>query len=172
MSPPAKTARTEKSATRADQAVAELEEHELALPSEPTFALPRLPTNLTDISDEKLMGYMVKFTRFQDYVQGQLALAEIKESDTKSALELKQAQFLAATWVGPSESRVAIQKAEAASDPEVQKLDNAYELARARRKLRAVLFESLGRDAAVVSRELTRRIGREDTSRRTDRFSP
>lgn len=118
------------------------------------------------------MGLLVKFTRYADYVQGLLVLAEIDESAAASILELEKARFLAGSWTGESTDRVAVQKAQATADPAVTKLEGEYEMARAKRKLRQVLFDSLTRDAAVVSRELTRRVGRDGPVRRADFGAP
>jgi hypothetical protein len=68
---------------------------------------------------------------------------------------------------------VTLAKAERDLDPDVRdwrlKLDVAHNV----KKLTAVLFTSTERDAALVSRELSRRIGRKETNeRRVDRWQP
>ena len=58
-------------------------------------------------------------------------------------------------------------------DPEVQTARDTHKLVYARRKLKQMLFESTERDAAVVSRELTRRTdARSPGYRRADRGAP
>ena len=103
------------------------------------------------------MELLVKMTRYQDHLAGQLIEAEIDESSASTLLELAKAKHLAGQWTGASSDRVAVQKAQALMDREVQEANGAYEQARAKRKLYSVLVESTARDAAVVSRELTRR---------------
>ena len=100
---------------------------------------------------------LVAMTRYQDHLAGQLVEAEIDESSASTLLELAKAKHLAGQWTGASGDRVAVQKAQALLDKEVQECISAYERARATRKLFGVLVESTARDAAVVSRELTRR---------------
>lgn len=62
-------------------------------------------------------------------------------------------------WGGTKDDRVAVAKASRVLDPDVaeqkQEVANRY----AYRKLVAVLFTNIERDAALVSRELTRRTG-------------
>ena len=139
------------------KATALLEKESLHLPARPSFRLPRLPLNLTDKDDEGVMELLVKMTRYQDHLAGQLIEAEIDESSASTLLELAKAKHLAGQWTGASSDRVAVQKAQALMDREVQEANGAYEQARAKRKLYSVLVESTARDAAVVSRELTRR---------------
>jgi hypothetical protein len=103
------------------------------------------------------MKLSVKLSNYQDHLAGLLAICEIDETAANTELELAKAKHLASTWTGGSGDRVAVQKAEALMDPEVQNIQSALEKARAQRKLYNVLVESVGRRAAVVSRELTRR---------------
>jgi len=112
------------------------------------------------------MRLSVRLTNYQDHIAGLLAICEIDETAANSELDLAKAKYLAKTWAGPSESRVAVQKAEALMDPEVQEIQAAVEKSRAQRKLYNVLVETVSHRAAVISRELTRR-----TSGSTSRYS-
>ena len=162
---------TQKISERRARVEAHLRKQDLYLPRRPRYELPRLPVQITEISDPELMSLLVQFTRYQDYVAGRNAVAEIEENAYEQQLDVAKARFLAETWTSPSQDRVNVSKAKALVDPEVQALSEAYEMARARRKLLTIMTESLARDAAVVSRELTRRVGREPTERRADRHS-
>jgi len=144
----------------------------LSLPSQPEFVLPKLRTDLTSISDDQLMRLMARLVRYQDFLHGQLVEFEIDETSAETMLEVAKARYLAAAWTGSSADRVAVAKANALADPDVRSYQDAYETCRAKRKLWGVLMESLARDAGVVSRELTRRLGRESTERRVDRYNP
>lgn len=117
------------------------------------------------------MSLLVQFSRYEDHLSGQLAVAEVDESEAGHLLEVAKAAVLVRGWTGSSEDRVAIARAQAVLDPSVRAHEDAIRTVKAKRKLLAVLMESQGRDAAVVSRELTRRIGREPHQRRADRHS-
>lgn len=117
------------------------------------------------------MQLLIKMTRYQDHLAGLLAETEIDESSANTLLELSKAKHLAKTWTGASSDRVAVQKAEALMDPAVQECSDSYENARARRKLYSVLVESTARDAAVVSREITRRTSGASVEGRASRRS-
>lgn len=117
------------------------------------------------------MRFLAKFTRFQDHLAGELVCAEIDESAATNFLEIARARHMAGNWTGPSSDRVAISKANATLDEDVQEAEQAVEAAKAKRKMYGVLVESLARDAAVVSRELSRRIGGQPIERRLSRHS-
>lgn len=159
------------SATRL-AAKAELRKANLHLPRRPRYEQPRLPLNLTDLPDEDVMQLFTKFTRYQDHLAGQLAEAEIDEHSIETMLEYAKARYLAASWTGATTDRVAVQKAEALMDIEVQAYEKALEERRAKRKLYGVVVDSLARDAALLSREISRRIGRDPVERRADRWTP
>lgn len=153
------------------KAKAALAKKGLELPRKPVFALPKLPTNLTDLDDHQVMRYLAKFTRFQDYLSGELALAEIDEGAAINFLEIARAKHMAGNWTGPSSDRVAISKANATLDEGVQAAEQKVEEVKAKRKMYGVLVETLARDAAVISRELSRRIGKDPVERRLHRHS-
>jgi len=163
---------TDQIAQRREAAKRSLQKQDLELPARPRFELPRLPLNLTDLDDHRLIRLLAAFTRYQDHLGGRLVEAEIDERSAENQLEIAKARQLAQHWTGASGDRVAIQKAEALLDPGVQEHSDTYEMAHARRKLLGLLVESMARDAAVVSRELTRRVGRSDHERRLDRYTP
>lgn len=140
------------------------------LPKRPAeFDLPRLPINLTDLDDNALMTLMAKLTRYQDHISGLHVLAEINEGEAATMLELAKARYITGQWTGESSDRITIIKAEGTLDPEVIKIDAEYRQLKAHRKVYAVMMDALQRDAAVASRELSRRIGRAPNEARVDR---
>ena len=153
------------------KAKAALAKKGLELPSKPAYALPKLRSDLTDLDDHAIMQYLARFTRFQDHLAGELALAEIDESAAVNILEIAKARHMAGNWTGPSSDRVAISKENATLDEDVQAAEQQVEACKAKRKMYGVLVESLARDAGVVSRELSRRIGNQPTERRLNRHS-
>ena len=152
------------------KAKAALEKKGFDLPDRPRYDIPKLPLRLTEETDDNLMRLLVKFTRYQDHISGELAMVEIDEQAAETKLELAKNQYLADHWTGPSNDRVTVQKAEATLDTEVVKLTDAYAVLKAKRKLFVIMVDSMSRNAAVVSREITRRVGRADHERRSDRW--
>lgn len=113
------------------------------------------------------------FTRWSDYSGGQLALAEVDEKFADAYLEQLRARGLVETMPVEGEKAtkgVMAQRAEKRLDPVYQDAVQDKLLAYAQRKLIAARHEAFERDAAVVSRELTRRVEREPSQRRTARW--
>ena len=117
------------------------------------------------------MDLLVQFTEYHDHLSGELVKTDIDEHAAETMLELAKARHLAKGWVNESTSRLAVHKAAAANDPEIQRLTDTLDGLKARRKLLGIMVDSQGRDANVISRELSRRIGREPAQRRADKYS-
>jgi hypothetical protein len=118
------------------------------------------------------MDLLVMFTRWADYSGGQLAVADVDERYADAYVDQLKARGLVETYEadGPKKGGVTAARAGKQLDPvyqeAVQDKLNAY----ARRKLLAARHEAFERDAAVVSRELSRRIERDPSARRTARM--
>jgi hypothetical protein len=153
-------------------AVAELEKRELELRERPAFDTPRLPTNLTALDDPKIMQLLARFTKYQDFIAGQLGLIEIDYSAAKARLEVTKARYMVDSWTGATDDRVTISKAKSTLDPKVQKAEDALRQLDAKRKVFSILENTMARDAAVVSREITRRTGSSGPMGRNDRLNP
>jgi hypothetical protein len=145
---------------------------QLPQPVVPDFGPPKLEPVLDTLEDPALMELFVKFTRWADYFGAQLANEEILERFADAEVRKLEGLYMlrhkpekvseAVTWV-----RAALE-----SDPEIQAARDAHRVIYARRKLRQMLFESAERDAAVLSRELTRRTDtRAPGYRRADRVA-
>lgn len=110
----------------------------------------------------------MKFTRWADYSGGQLAVADVDEAFAVEYIDKLKAMGLVQTY--GEKGGVTRARAEKRLDPvyeeAMQEKLNAY----ARRKLIAARHEAFERDAAQVSRELTRRTEREPSVRRTARY--
>lgn len=120
------------------------------------------------------MQLFVGLTRWTDYFGGLLAICDVEERSANLILEKAKAlALLKAGGARGRDDRVTYAKAEVAVDPEVTEHEAAYESAHAKRRFAAVHFEASERDASLVSRELTRRIGRSEVhERRTARWTP
>jgi hypothetical protein len=96
-------------------------------------------------------------------------MAAVDERTADSAVERARAIALARNWAGDKD-RVNIAKANAELDSELMKARARHDETYAYRKLLEAVHESFVRDAAVVSRELTRRVDKEPPARRSDRW--
>lgn len=141
----------------AEKAAAEVEKQDLFLPSQPSERLPRLPEDITAIHDEELMVLFTKFTSWLDYVSFQVACAEIDERASQRLLEHAEAGAIIGAYKGPASDRITMAKAAASIDPEVIRVKAELADNMAYRKLTQTLAQNLERDAALLSRELTRR---------------
>lgn len=156
---------------------AELEKKSLPLPKKPRDEVPELHRDLTDLEDGALMDQLVVFTRWADYSGGQLAVADVDERFADAYVDQLKARHLVETYdLGdedtPKSKRpgVTVARAGKSLDPIYQEAMQEKLNAYARRKLLAARHEAFERDAAVVSRELSRRIERDPSARRTARF--
>lgn len=113
---------------------------------------------------------MVKFTRWADYSGGQLAVADVDEAFAKELVDKLKAISLVRTYDADAKGGVTRARAEKSLDDDVQAAIQERLNAYARRKLLQARHEAFERDAAQVSRELTRRTEREPSVRRTARF--
>jgi hypothetical protein len=159
---------------------AELEKEHLGLPRKPRSDYPELTSDLSDLEDAALIELLVKLTRWADFSGGQLALAEVDERFAESLVAKLKAFGLVETYsdgedeTGPRGGKVrkniTVARASKELDESFQQARQEHLNAYARRKLLTARHEAFERDAAVVSRELSRRIERDPSQRRTARY--
>jgi hypothetical protein len=122
------------------------------------------------------MILFAQFTAWTNYTSGKRSLAEIDESAADAAHALAEAKATVLGWDeetgAASDRRVAITKARRLIHEEVQKALAAKRQAYAHRKIISVMAETMERNAALISRELSRRIGTSDVRRRGERWNP
>lgn len=124
---------------------------------QPEGEAPRLPPSITDVGDEELMDLFTELTTWHDYVAYQVACAAVDERGAQRKLDQAEAHAMLNGWGGGSDGRVAVAKARIQTDPKVQQLREELDTLHAYRKMVDVMATNLERDAALVSRELTRR---------------
>jgi hypothetical protein len=129
----------------------------IAEPDQPEGGLPKLEPNLDDLTDHELMALFVGLTRWTDYLQNQTTIEEIRERYADAEVRRLEGLFMTANKPERASEAVTFVRAQMELDPNVQQARNILRVVYARRKLKGMLFESAERDAAVVSRELTRR---------------
>jgi hypothetical protein len=160
-------------AEKAAKAKAKVESDGYRLPPRPAFEIPKLPLKLSELDDDQLMTLFVALTRWTDHLGVSVAMAEVEERCAEAVLAKAQALVLLRDWGGTRDDRITVAKAQRDIDPEVEERSDAFDTAHAYRKMLSTLFTSTERDASVVSRELTRRVGRrEDHDRRVSRWTP
>lgn len=138
-------------------------------PRHPGGAQPRLPEDITSLGDAALMDMLTRYTRWGDYSTVQLGLAAAEEKAAEAQIKRAEAQALIGqfgdrTVKGIQDIKNAQRRLDA--DGEHQRHLEAYAL----RKLLEGVDESIDKDGFVVSRELTRRLGREPRDRRERRY--
>lgn len=145
---------------------AELEKADLPLPRKPRTELPELHGDLSDLEDGALMDLLVRLTRWADFSGGQLALAEVDETYAEALID----KLKALGYVRAGDDKVTKARAEMQLEVEYQAAVQDKLTCYARRKLLTARHGAFERDAAVVSRELSRRIERDPSQRRTARM--
>lgn len=130
--------------------------------------IPRLPKDITSLHDEALMDLFVEVTSWVDYTSVQVACAQVDEKAAERKLSQVEAVAMVDASVG--KTSVSAAKAKKDSDPRVQEATSEYEELHAYRKLIEVLSNNLDRDAALISRELTRRTSTPTPTRRAGKY--
>lgn len=118
------------------------------------------------------MSLFSEFTSWQAYAAVILAEAEVAEHQAEGAVRYVEATQMVATWGGTSKDKVTVAKAEQTVDPKVEAARQAFLNAYALRKMSAVMYQNTERAAALLSRELSRRIGAGPTTRRSTQWTP
>jgi hypothetical protein len=139
----------------------------------PNFAPPKLEPDIDDLTDKQLMDLMVKLTRWADFLQNQSAIEEIHERYADAEVRKLEGLYMTAHKPDRVSEAVTWVRAQMEDDVHIQQARDVLKVFYARRKLKQILFENAERDAAVVSRELTRRTdARNPGYRRADRGTP
>lgn len=159
-------------------AKAEAEKAGLFLVPRPGDESPELPEDPTSLDDAALMTLFTKFVAWADYSATHLALAEVDESAVKALLDAKKDMLLirhmpSSEALRKREDTMTRVRAEVDTDGDVIDLEQQRLNAYALRKLMTAMYERYDRDAALLSRELTRRTGGQDPkTRRASRWAP
>ena len=140
-----------------------LELQGLDVPIRPRDDAPDLPEDITEESDSSLMSLFVRLTRWSEYAATQLAVAQVDEKFADATLDRMRALSAVAN---KAEKTVTAAKARAYEDAEYLEAQEAYHSAYAFRKLVEAVYNNTDRKAALISRELTRRVGRNDRDNR------
>jgi hypothetical protein len=154
---------------RSLEAKRRLEQHEIQMPTRPRVAVPELPDDLTEQSDAALMRLFTRTTKWSEYLSAQVAAAEVDERYADAVVEKIKA-LTSLEYKG--EKTVSAAKARAYTDEDYLDAIEEQQRAYAFRKLISAVFENSERTAALLSRELTRRVNRDTRERRVERWQP
>lgn len=138
-----------------EEAVQQLERQGFSLPEKPQdpYSMEDL-LSLPDLSDEGIIELFAVATSWADYAAAQHALAVISEREYERSAEVAESEVWASM---PAKTPVSESKAALARDDRVAGARHDLDRAMAYRKLLSSLCERYERDAALISREITRR---------------
>lgn len=136
----------------------------LDLAPRPDQEMPKLPRDLTELSDRALMSLYAEFSAWYDYAAHQLACAVIDEKNAERVADaVERNALLRHRTAGQN---VTDSRAAAKNDDSVINAHNRVFEAESYRRLVESIANTCERNAAVVSRELTRRTSSPDRGRR------
>jgi hypothetical protein len=141
---------------------------DLDLPERPAETALHLPPDPTELDDSQLMILFTSLTGWLVYTGAKLAAAEVDEKFAAASLDLIEKRILVEN---AGAKRVADAKAMFASDIDYvvarEKASHAY----AYRKMLGAVYTATDEKSKLISRELTRRVGREPRENRTSKWS-
>jgi RNA polymerase-binding transcription factor DksA len=137
----------------------------------PQFDIPDLPPDLTGVDDRLMMSLFSEFVQWQNYAAYQFAEAEVAEERAEANVKRMEAEHMVLNW-GAAKDKVTLSRAQQAVDPAIDRAKQELLVAYANRKLSSVIYGNCERCAQLISRELSRRLGRDPVERRTNRWSP
>lgn len=111
-----------------------------------------------------------EFVQWQNYIATEFAQCEVEEEGADRLVRRIDAESL--FLANPEKGTVKKTMAGIKLDTRVQKAYDDQLAAYAKRKMTQVLFTNCERSAALLSRELSRRIGSSDVQRRQMRWQP
>lgn len=118
------------------------------------------------VSDADLMDLFAKQTAWQNYLASEMVQADLEETEAEADVKTAEAMVML------NGGKLNDARLKRDTDEDVAKLRKEYRIARAKRKMLQVAMENRERCINLISRELTRRVGREGPQRRMDRLSP
>jgi RNA polymerase-binding transcription factor DksA len=137
----------------------------------PQFDIPEIPPDLTGVDDTTMMALFSQFVQWQNYAAYQFAEAEVAEEKAEATVKRMEAEHMVMNW-GAAKDKVTLSRAQQATDPAIDRAKQDLLVAYAQRKLTAVVYGNCERCAQLISRELSRRLGRDPVERRSMRWSP
>jgi hypothetical protein len=103
------------------------------------------------------MEIFAAYIAWANFIDVRRVEAEIEEATIETEIKVLTAMFMTS---GDPGAKVTVLRAEKDLDPEVLAAQSRYDVIHARVKMLTVLSNNMERGAALLSRELTRRVGR------------
>lgn len=150
-----------------------LREAHIEEPTRPEEEFPKLPPDLAALTYGQLMGLFAQFTRWADYLSTLVTYDEVKERFASAHVDKLEDLFMLANRPSkPASGELSLLKASMEADTDISAAREAYRVIYAHRKLMSNFFTTAERDAAALSRELTRRTDIEPKLRRDAKMNP
>jgi hypothetical protein len=141
------------------------------LGGQPDYEIPDIPRDITVISDERLMTLTAEYVAWWNYSATALVECEIEERKAEAEVKKLEAMYMVRAPV--QKGLVTVTKAGMNDDEEITKARDRELQAYALRKMTNVMYTNCERVVTnLLSRELTRRLGREPAERRMGRWQP
>ena len=121
------------------------------------------------VNDQQLMQLFSEYVSWQNYAATEFAQAEVTEERCEAHVRYLEATTMA---MADAKAKVTVVRAQMADDPRIEKARQEQLVAYASRKMTEVIMQNCERCAALVSRELSRRIGAGGVERRNLRWNP
>lgn len=141
-------------------------------PPRPDGKMPEVPYELADLSDADLMEELREHNEWANHLGAELVLAEITEETALVIFERLKTERMLSLEPEYKGETMTERKARAGLSEDVQEAEDEFLAAKAYRKVLANLYESAERKASNISREITRRVGRDGPDRRSMRWNP
>jgi hypothetical protein len=138
------------------------------MPEHPGGDVPRLPVDPTDLSDPELMSLFREFTEWVAYQGAQLAVADVEE---QHAAEVVKRMETMATAKNAGAKSVTAAKAAVWEDSAYTDARDVHFHAQAYQKMLRGVYEATEKKQVLLSRELTRRVGRDPRDGRNSRWN-
>lgn len=123
---------------------------------------------MSDLPDTELMQLYTEFINWTGYAGYLAAEGAIAERKAERALQRVADRYMI---VHKAEKTVAVAKSKVQQEPEYQEAEDKVDEAYAYSKLVNSLYTHYEKCANTVSRELSRRLSRNDTERRNGKYS-
>ena len=136
--------------------------------SQPEFLIPELPYDPTLLDDSELMILFSQYVAWENFLATRVGVLESEEETLEDAYETELA--LAQAQHTGSSKNVTEAKMKAKSNPKVVSAKTALTTGKALRKAHLIRRENVARATNLVSREMTRRVGRDPIERRANRW--
>lgn len=134
----------------------------------PDYDIPDLPRDITVMGDDTLMRLFSEYVAWQNYAATEFAMAEVTEE--KAEANLRRVNTQALVLANPGVGQVKKAQADIKLSPEVERAEQDRLNAYAARKMTQVVLGNCERCSALISRELSRRIGASGVERRQMRW--